>query len=121
MIQRLNQLSEEVMDSISAHFDGEGIAHCDRCNSQVPHRNLMRRDWRWKPGPACPNCAAMVNLWPDTNSEPVLAPQPSLGQERFCPNCGGAYQYLVTDVRSGEERPTRYCPHCGRSLMRHES
>ncbi len=120
MFNRLDQISADIGAAVTDHVRGDGVAVCERCNSRIPFRNLMVRDWQWRPGPTCPNCGTRLDLAAQqlAAQEPELVP--TLGQERFCPNCGGAYQNLVTDVRSGEIRPTRFCPNCGRSLIKSE-
>lgn len=120
VINRLDRISAEIGATITDHIQGDGIASCARCNSHIPYRHLMLRDWNWKSGPTCPNCGTRLDLAAQEAAAIADAvPTPSvLGHERFCPNCGGAYQHMVTDVRSGEIRPARFCPHCGRSLLR---
>lgn len=117
MVDRLDRISAEIGQVLTGKFEGDGRLHCTRCNSWIDVPNLLLRDWSWNPGPACPNCAARIDLRQQRAAEELKAPAAEvLGEERQCPNCGGLYQSHVVDPRSGEVRPSRYCPHCGRSL-----
>ncbi|MGD9712249.1 MAG: hypothetical protein AB7V46_09310 [Thermomicrobiales bacterium] len=117
MINRMDQLAARFGHALTGRVNGDGVVHCDRCNSTIEYRNLLVADWNQRPGATCPNCGSRLDLTsrPETPESPAETPAP-VGLELACQHCGGMYRSVVTDVRSGELRPSRFCPHCGHAV-----